>query len=121
VSEVWVDTDRMDVVVPQLDHLRELAASARSALVEALTPLDGAAGQDDAAAKSFYQSYNPQRDMVLGAIDDFTKITDNITTGIHTMVRGYTATEQNNTVPHFGGGDTPPPDHQNPKPPPARP
>jgi hypothetical protein len=107
MSEVWVDTDRMGTVIPQVDELDQQTKGARSGLLEGLGPLTWAAGTDDAAAKAFYASHNPTRDMVLSALDDFSKIAQGMVTGIHTMVRGYESTEENNTVPHFGG-DNPP-------------
>lgn len=107
MSEVWVDTDRMGTVIPQVDELDRRTRAVRSGLLEALGPLTYAAGTDDEAAKSFYASHNPTRDMVLSALDDFSKIAHGMVTGIHTMVRGYESTEENNTVPHFGGEDPP--------------
>lgn len=108
---VWVDTDRMGVVIPQIVELDQKAAAARSGLLEGLAPLSNAAGTDDAAAKAFYASHNATRDMVVSALSDFSKIANGMVTGVHTMVRGYEATEQGNTVPNFGGGDNPPPEH----------
>lgn len=107
MSEVWVDTDRMGTVIPQVEHLNDQTKGVHSALVGQLNPLMYAAGTDDAAAKAFYASHNPTRDMVLGALLDFCTIADGMVTGIHTMVRGYESTEENNTVPNFGG-DKPP-------------
>ncbi|MEY9895448.1 hypothetical protein ABIA35_006345 [Catenulispora sp. MAP12-49] len=109
MSEVWVDTDHMGTVIPQVEHLSDQTKGVHTGLVGQLAPLSNAAGTDDAAAKAFYESYNPTRDMVLGALLDFCTIADGMVTGIHTMVRGYESTEENNTVPHFGS-DNPPPD-----------
>lgn len=103
MSEVWVDTDRMGTVVPQAEHLGDQAKGVHSGLVDQLGPLTFAAGTDDAAARAFYASHNPTRDMVLGALLSFSTITEGMVTGIHTMVRGYESTEENNTVPNFGG------------------
>lgn len=105
MSEVWVDTDRMGTVIPQVENLNERTKGARSGLIDQLAPLEYAAGTDDAAAKAFYASHNPTRDMVISALHDFSKIAEGMVTGIHTMVRGYESTEENNTVPRFGTDD----------------
>lgn len=107
MSEIWVDTDRMGTVIPQVDNLNQRTKGARSGLIDQLGPLEYAAGTDDAAARAFYESHNPTRDMVLKALGDFSTIAEGMVTGIHTMVRGYESTEENNTVPHFGGENPP--------------
>jgi hypothetical protein len=113
-DSVWVDTDRMSVVTPQVDDLARKTLAARSGLLEGLSRLYDAPGIDDAAALAFRASHDPISEMVVGAMHDFVEITNGVLLGIHTMVRGYTATEEGNTVPGFGGHA--PPDHQAPAP-----
>jgi hypothetical protein len=113
-DEVWVDTTRMDIVLPQINLLATSTKGAHDGLLEALAPLIGAAGTDDAGAKTFYENYNPVRDQVTEALRSLYEVIGSMDTGVRTMIRGYTSTEENNTVHNFGGdngGDTPPPPH----------
>ena len=116
-DEVWVDTDRMGVVTPQVDELARKTLAARSGLLENLGRLYDAPG-DDAAGRAFREQHDPMSDMVVGAMHSFVEITHGVLSGIHTMIGGYTATEEGNTVPGFGHPNTP---HEPPKPPTARP
>ena len=117
-DQVWVDTDRMSVVGPQVDALARKTMAARSGLVEAVTRLADAAG-DDAAGQAFKASHDQVRDQVVGAMHDFAKITNSMLTGIGTMVRGYAQTEENNTVPKTF--EAPAPDSSSHPKPPSRP
>jgi hypothetical protein len=116
-DEVWVDTDRMSTVLPQVNVLAEKTHQTRDGLLARLGTLYDAPG-DDAAGRAFREQHDPMSHMVVGAMLDFVQITNGVVDGIHTMVRGYTATEEGNTVPHF---DTPTTPHEAPKPPPVRP
>jgi hypothetical protein len=116
-DQIWVDTDRMGVVTPQVDALADKTGEVRTGLLENLDRLYDAAG-DDAAGRAFNDQHGPMSLMVVRAMGDFVDITHGVLTGIHTMVAGYTATEEGNTVPHFG---TPTEPHDTPKTPTTRP
>jgi hypothetical protein len=92
-----VDTDQMTKVMPQVDELENRLAAANNGLVADATPLENAAG-DDAAGKAFYDAYSTARDQITGATRDLQTITASIRDGINTMVRGYTQTEEDNTI-----------------------
>ncbi|WP_194915202.1 hypothetical protein [Catenulispora rubra] len=117
-DQVWVDTDRMSVVSPQVEELARKTQGARSGLVEAVSRLADAAG-NDAAGQAFKASHDPVRDQVVGAMHDFVQITNGMLTGIGTMVRGYVQTEENNTVPKTF--DAPAPETSSHPKPPSRP
>lgn len=116
-DEVWVDTDRMGVVTPQVDALAQKTGEVRLGLLSGLDRLYDAAG-DDAAGRAFNEQHGPMAHMVVGAMSDFVEITHGVLSGIHTMIAGYTATEERNTVPGFG---TPAEPRETVKPPTVRP
>jgi hypothetical protein len=98
-DSVWVDTDRMGVVTPQVVELAQKTLAARTVLLEALGRLSEAPGVNDEAALAFRAAHDPISESAVGAMQDFVGVANGLLAGIRTVVHGYTATEEGNTVP----------------------
>ena len=98
---VWVDTERLVRAVPGLTELSHDVAGVYSDLIAELNGL-GRCWGDDATGQAFERQYIAPRDELLMGMRDTRDVIDSTGQGILTMVKGYTATEEGNTVAVHG-------------------
>jgi hypothetical protein len=63
-------------------------------------------GPDDDTGKQFGEAYMPARDQMHEGLYGTKSVLDSTADGINTMVRGYSSTEDANTIPNLGPVDT---------------
>ena len=98
-DQVSVNTDRLGVAIPQVEQLSNRINEIYSTVNSTADDLGECwGGEDDPIGKSFAEGYLPARDQVNLGLSGTRDVLDSTATGIHTMVRGYVTTEENNTV-----------------------
>ena len=94
---VFVDTDRLSKISPQVDELMRRITAAHASLIAGTGPLSDAAG-DDAPGKVFNAAISESGGQIIDATGALGKVSGSVNLGINTMVHGYTSTEEDNTV-----------------------
>jgi hypothetical protein len=102
-GSVSVDTDQLAQAVPAVTALSMRLAAINASLSGTIMGLgEPWGGKDDSIGGPFGQAYEPARDQILTGLSGTQQALESTADGLGTMVKGYTSTEDANTIPDLG-------------------